>query len=186
MNKSVLIFIVIFYFLNANVKSPKTAIGSLPTPTLGNIFSGPNDIGNHNYSSSKGEGNGIILTCLGGHIDLAHVRSTADWTRYAYKIIYNELQKSSSHISFKTSVDPSIFQISVEYPKNWNSISKESQKNKIRLASKKLAKYLIFNAANWHEILTWYGYSKIRFFFRIPLCIFMGRRLFKYNGNTFS
>lgn len=168
MNKSLLILVVLFYFLNADVKSPKTAIGSLPTPTLGNIFSGPDDIGNHNYFGSQGEGNGIVFTCLGGHIDLAHVRSTADWTRFAYKIINNELKKSSSHISFKTSVDPSIFHISVNYSKTWNNLSKESQKNKIHLASKELAKYVIFHAANWHEILTWFGYSKIRFFSEYP------------------
>lgn len=163
-----LFFFVAFCFLNANKKPPKTAIGSLPTPTLGNIFSGPNDIGYHNYSGSKGEGNGIILTCLGGHIDLAHVRSTADWTRYAYKIIFNELQKTSNHISFRTTVDPSIFQINIKYPEYWKTMSKDLKKKKIHLISKELAKYVIFNAANWHEILTWFGYSKVRFFSEYP------------------
>ena len=109
-----------------------------------------------------------MFTCGAGHIDLAHVRATADWTRYAYKIIYNELTDSKSYILFKTSVDPSIFHIDIKYPENWDSITKESKKNKIHLAAKALAKYLIFNAANWHEILTWYGYSKVRFFSEYP------------------
>ena len=168
MKTGLLFFFIIFFFLNADEKYPRTAIGSLPTPTPGNIFSGPNDIGNHNFSSNQGEGNGIVFTCGAGHIDLAHVRATADWTRYAYKIIYNELTDSKSYILFKTSVDPSIFHIDIKYPENWDSLTKETKKNKIHLAAKGLAKYLIFNAANWHEILTWYGYSKIRFFSEYP------------------
>ena len=151
--------------LFAKIPLPKTAIGSLPTPTLGNIFSGPNDIGIHNYSSSYGEGNGIIYTCSAGHIDLAHVRSTADWTKYAYNLIYEELLKSSLTIPFKTSVDPSIFHIKIKYPNDWgNSLESE----KAHLVALKIAKYIIFNAANWHEILTWYGHSKFPFFSEYP------------------
>lgn len=151
--------------LFTKIPLPKTAIGSLPTPTLGNIFSGPNDIGIHNYSSSYGEGNGIIYTCSAGHIDLAHVRSTADWTKYAYNLIYEELLKSSLTIPFKTSVDPSIFHIKIKYPNDWeNSLESE----KAHLVALKIAKYIIFSAANWHEILTWYGHSKLLFFQNIP------------------
>ena len=117
--------------MHANISTPKTAIGSLPTPTLGNIFSGPNDIGVHNYSSNYGEGNGIIYTCSAGHIDLAHVRSTADWTRYAYNLIQTELLRSSETIPFKTSVDPSIFHIKIKYPNDWQTISNNNRKRVI-------------------------------------------------------
>lgn len=154
--------------MHANISIPKTAIGSLPTPTLGNIFSGPNDIGIHNYSSNYGEGNGIIYTCSAGHIDLAHVRSTADWTRYAYNLIQTELLRSSETIPFKTSVDPSIFHIKIKYPNDWQTISNKNRKRVIHLVAIKIAKYVIFNAANWHEIITWYGYSKVRFFSEYP------------------
>jgi hypothetical protein len=154
--------------VSAKIPLPKTAIGSLPTPTLGNIFSGPNDIGIHNYSSSYGEGNGIIYTCSAGHIDLAHVRSTADWTRYAYNFIKKELLKSSVKIPFKTSVDPSIFLIEVKYPNGWEDMSNNNKKIVVHLVAIKIAKYVIFNAANWHEILTWYGHSKVPFFSEYP------------------
>ena len=154
--------------LSAKIPLPKTAIGSLPTPTLGNIFSGPKDIGRHNYSSSYGEGNGIIYTCSAGHIDLAHVRSTADWTRYAYNFIHKELLKSSASIPFKTSVDPSIFHIEVKYPNDWQSMSNKNKRIGVNLVAIKIAKYVIFNAANWHEILTWYGHSKVPFFSEYP------------------
>jgi hypothetical protein len=158
------ILAILSFALSSRIPSPSTAIGSLPTPTPGMIFSGPNDIGEHNYSSSKGEGNGIIYTCRAGHIDLGHVRSTADWTRYAYDWIYHELLVSSKYIPFKTKVDPSIFHIEITYPDDWNLISLEKRQDLAHLASVKIAQYVIFHAGNWHEILTWYGHSSVILF----------------------
>lgn len=158
------ILAILSFALSSRIPSPSTAIGSLPTPTPGMIFSGPNDIGEHNYSSSKGEGNGIIYTCRAGHIDLGHVRSTADWTRYAYDWIYHELLESSEYIPFKTTVDPSIFHLEIKYPSDWESFSLDKKQNLSHLASVKIAQYVIFHAGNWHEILTWYGHRSVILF----------------------
>jgi len=161
LNLVIQIFILISFGFSEKISTPTTAVGSIPTPTPGMIFSSPGDIGKHNYSNSKGEGNGIVYTCKAGHIDLGHVRSTADWSRYAFEWIYHEILKNSDHIPFKTTVDPSIFHIEITYPDNWDVISFNSKKDIAFPAAVKLAQYVIFHAANWHEILTWHGQRKI-------------------------
>jgi len=158
------IFSIFSFILSTEISVPTTAVGSTPTPTPGMIFSGPSDIGKHNYANSRGEGNGIIYTCRAGHIDLSHVRNTADWTKYAYERIYNELLKSSANIPFKTRVDPSIFHISIKYPNDWDLFSIDQKRAIAHPASVKLAQYVIFHAANWHELLSWYGQRQLFFF----------------------
>ena len=57
-------------------------MGSYASSTMGTNFMGLGDIGKHGYRHSWWEQSGIMYTCKAGHIDMAHVRKTADWTAY--------------------------------------------------------------------------------------------------------
>jgi len=133
-------------------------MGHYPTPTIGMEFMGRNGIGVHDYLEGRGEGNGILYTCSAGHIDLAHVRAGADWTWYASHIVREKISNKTELIAFVTNVDPSIFHLEITYPHGWEVLSPGEQDETASAVSIILGQYLILQVANWHEILTWYGF----------------------------
>jgi hypothetical protein len=125
---------------------------------MGTKFNNSDDLGQHGYYYSFNEQNGIIYTCRGGHIDLAHVRKTADWTAYLAGQCYKKMMKNKNKMSFKL-IDPSQYYVSFEYPIGWKKLD-EKEKEKIAFqASIELGSYLAYTATTWHEILTWFGYK---------------------------
>ena len=70
--------------------SPRMRMGSYPTSTLGTTFLGP-DLGSHGYSYNSSEGDGIVYTCRAGHVDIIHLRISADWTAYLTMKTFNTL-----------------------------------------------------------------------------------------------
>ncbi len=140
------------------VLPPRPRRGSYATSTMGTKFNSSNKLGRHGYYYSFNEQNGIIYTCRGGHIDLAHVRKTADWTAYLASQSYKKIMKGKRKMSFKL-IDPSQYYVTFEYPKNWKLLD-ETQKVEIaHNASIELGSYLAYTATTWHEILTWFGYK---------------------------
>ena len=64
--------------------APRPRMGSYATSTPGTTFIDAMQLGNHNYEDFWSENNGIIYTCRGGHLDMAHLRIAADHVRYHY------------------------------------------------------------------------------------------------------
>lgn len=135
--------------------SPRPRLGYLPIATMGVPFPDPNNLGKHSYGLSFSENGGIIYTCKGGHLDLDHIRGSADNTRYIDKKIRSTLSKNAKGFSFSLAGDPSSHKITFTYPPNWNL---QPQKDRIiEEIALNTAPQIAFDVTTWHEILTWFG-----------------------------
>ena len=138
--------------------SPRTRMGCYPCSTLGTDFLNVEELGQHTYKFGLSEENGIVYTCGGGHIDIAHLRKAADWTAYIAAITYEELKKGETVFSFKL-MEPSLYHVEVTYPENWKDLPEQQKENIIFDTSIRLGEYFVYSATTWHEILTWFGYK---------------------------
>lgn len=140
---------------------PRMRLGTYPTSTLGATFLEPGQLGPHGYRFDGREKNGLVYTCRGGHIDVAHVRIAADWTKYLSERSYSCLMKEKSDFSFRLLVEPSKCCVNIEYPPHWYNLTEQQKENIARKGSIELGQYLAFSITTWHEILTWFGYKCI-------------------------
>jgi Protein of unknown function (DUF4056) len=145
------------YFADFDV-SPKIRIGSVPIPGIWTKFPNPYHLGRHGYGYSPGEHSGIIYTCKGGHIDLVHLRSSADWTAYLAGMCYDNMMNLRGEFTFKL-IEPSIYTVELVYPDGWEDIPIEEKGRLAREAAIETGQYLAYAAGIWHEMLTWYGYK---------------------------
>ncbi len=137
---------------------PRIRFGGYAAAIPGMTFLG-RDIGSHNYYWPFSEKNGIVYTCQGGHLDLAHRRNSIDWTAYVAAESYKHLLRKDPQFSCRMSVDRSPTHVHISYPPGWDFLSEEDRgpiAEKIALA---LGPYLTFTMVTWHEIATWYGYK---------------------------
>ena len=111
----------------------KAKVGPVPVPLYENenIVS-PAEIGPHGYDKGEltRENNGLVYTCRGGFIDLAHVRDTADNTLFlAMQIARAPLPEGllARHGRWTTAVA--------------------------------LASFIAYDLSIWHEVVTWYGWE---------------------------
>lgn len=155
--------IVLLVLSGCNV-TPNIRRGSLATTTLGipiihprPPFLNPNHLGSHSYFPNPFEKNGIVYTCDGGHIDIAHVRANADDTRYLVGKIYDCLMKQKSKLSFGLAFEQSRHIIKFEYPDYWSKLSKEEKERTARELSLEAGAYVTFYATLWHEFMSWFG-----------------------------
>lgn len=138
--------------------SPKMRIGSVPSPSFWTRFPEPDALGTHSYNYSFSERNGILYTCLGGHIDLVHLRSSADWTAYLAARSYSHMIGANPELTFKVT-EPSVYTVSFQYPDGWASLPSHQRQHIASLAAVDLGQYLTYVACVWHEIITWYGFK---------------------------
>ena len=139
---------------------PRVRFGSYPSSNIGTFFKGP-DLGTHGYCFRLSEKDGIAYTCRGGHIDVIHVRITADWTAYLTAIAYRHLMDHETSFSCKLAVDRSRSFVTLTYPENWGSLSKVEQMTIAREVAGAIGPYLAFTMTTWHEMITWYGFKCI-------------------------
>lgn len=138
--------------------SPRIRVGYLPTPTLGTVFSGPNDLGRHGYCPNLSEKNGIVYTCKAGAIDIGHARKAADWTIFLAAKTYKQIMKNETEFSFRL-YEPSRYYVTVTYPDNWMDLSRPEREKIAYEVSVGLGQYLAFTAVTWHEVITWFGFK---------------------------
>jgi hypothetical protein len=141
--------------------SPRMRFGFYPTSTLGTNWPDPEALGKHGYGVNPSERNGIVYTCRGGDIDIAHLRISADWTRYLTKKTYRRLMKNKTTFSYKLRVDRSRNYVTLTYPENWKELSEEEREAIAQEVSAALGPHLAFTMTTWHEILTWFGFKCI-------------------------
>lgn len=139
--------------------APRPRLGSYATATPGTYFRDLDVLGRHNYDNFFFEGNGIVYTCRGGHIDITHLRISADYTKYLTTEMRNNMAAGKTEFDFKLNVEPSIYHARLEYPANWDSLPQADKDAVIERAGASLGQYLAFTMTTWHEILTWYGYK---------------------------
>lgn len=153
-------FGILSAFLGAvgcNFNAPKVRVGYLPTSTPGISFPDPNNLGTHSYQFSLFEKGGIVYTCKAGHIDIDHVRGSADATKYLISRTRETLMRRKEGFSFTFTMERSAHQIKFSYPQNWDSLPKSEKESIADDISFAVGPYIAFNATVWHEILTWFG-----------------------------
>lgn len=142
---------------------PRPRLGSYATSTPGTNFLDLSTLGDHKYYDGLFEKNGIVYTCRGGHIDIAHLRIAADYTRYLYNRTKQCLLKTDRQFSFKLNVEPSRYYIRLTYPKNWKDLPAPQKEQIAEDVALELGQYLTFTMVTWHEVLTFFGYKSMAF-----------------------
>lgn len=141
----------------------RIAVGAIPLPgfSLSNIR-GPEELGPHKYnvgimtvgSSKNGrifetENNGLVYTCRGGFIDVAHIRDSADMTVYLAARIARIMETGG------------IIEMSDQGGKR-HIVLNAIDRNRIANLGRRsivisFAEWLAFQLSIWHEIQSWYG-----------------------------
>jgi len=138
--------------------SPRIRVGYLPSPTLGTVFSGPEELGQHGYRPNLSERNGIVYTCKAGAIDIGHARKAADWTVFLAAKTFKQIMKNESEFSFRL-YEPSRYYVRLTYPDNWKDMSPHDREQVAYDLSVGIGQYITFTAVTWHEIITWFGFK---------------------------
>lgn len=151
-----LVFIFcIFMAAGCRSDAPRMRLGCLPSPTPGSRFLDPDNLGDHSYSLNFFEKDGIVYTAKAGHIDVTHLRWTADYTRYLAQMTRSSLLDDADGFSFIFVPESSKHHVTFELPENWGDLSKQEKQEIAAKVSPTVGAYLAFNAATWHEIITW-------------------------------
>lgn len=137
---------------------PRIRVGYLPTPTLGTVFSGPEELGKHGYRPNLSERNGLVYTCNAGAIDIGHARKAADWTIFLAAKTFHKIMNSEAEFSFRL-YEPSRYFVRLTYPNNWKDLSQEDKERIAYEVSVGLGRYFAFVGVSWHEIITWFGFK---------------------------
>lgn len=138
--------------------SPRIRVGYLPSPTLGTVFIGPQDLGKHGYWPNFSEKNGLVYTCKAGHIDIGHTRKATDWTVFLAAKTFQNIKKNETEFSFRL-YEPSKYFVRFTYPENWKDLPQKDKEQIAYDVSIGLGQYLAFVVTNWHEIITWFGFK---------------------------
>jgi len=147
---------------------PRPRLGSYATSTLGTYFIDLTTLGRHNYDNCLSEGNGIVYTCQGGHIDIAHLRIAADYVRYLTGKTRKSLLKTDRKLTFKPNVDPSRYYVTLQYPEDWNRLPDPERERIADEVSLELAGHFTFMMVTWHEVMTFAGYKSMGFVSETP------------------
>jgi hypothetical protein len=137
---------------------PRIRPGTYATATHGVPFLDPTAIGPHSYRFSWAERNGIVYTCRGGHIDIAHVRKAADCTGYLAGLTLERLRKGETRFQCRL-IEPSLYWVELTPPPEWDRLADAERERIARDVSREFAQYVAFTALTWHEFLTWFGYQ---------------------------
>ena len=142
---------------------PRQRVGEFFGSPAGMKFLEPENLGTHRYSHGPGERNGMVYTCRGGFIDIAHVREAADRTAYLAGVSYDNLMDKEEVFSFRV-IEPSRYWVKISYPENWDGMSEDERFAIADEVSICLGQYFAHTSLIWHEILTWYGFSSVGIF----------------------
>lgn len=132
----------------------KVQLGELPIPLVRvpNIVA-PDDLGPHRYGAGAvaGEHNGLVYTCRGGFIDIAHVRDNADRALYLTLEIARALPDGVTVTMPHEGTDRTV----VVAPLPAKLLASHGRWH----IAAALAAHANHQLSNWHEIITWYGFQ---------------------------
>lgn len=138
-------------------ENPRPRPGCYAGATLGVNFLDVDSLGAHNYGSFIGENDGVVYTCRGGHIDIAHLRIAADNVYYLHHKFMRQLKAGDTELTYKLNTDPSVFVYHVTYPSNFRTLPDRQQQKIVYDLSLEMAQYGTWYMVTWHEVLTWFG-----------------------------
>lgn len=135
----------------------KARVGKVPVPFFeqANVLS-PAEIGPHGYDKGglKREHNGLVYTCRGGFIDIAHVRDNADRTIFLTTQIVRALPRGAT-IEFP---EEGTLRRVILRPVPEALLARHGRWT----VATALASWANFQLSTWHEIVTWYGWESIK------------------------
>ncbi|MEX0777157.1 MAG: DUF4056 domain-containing protein [Phycisphaeraceae bacterium] len=148
--------------------APRYRVGSLPFPGPFTLYAvaDPRELGHHAYDEPPllaGDAEierGTIYTRRAGFLDLSHVRDTADWTRFFHERIEPALLKRDPTLVIR-GADAGDYAWQFRYPPDWDSLDDVDRRALARELSIRIAQRSAHDMANWHEIISWFGYKTV-------------------------
>ena len=116
------------------------------------------ELGRHGYDKGKlaAENNGLVYTCRGGFIDIAHIRDNADRMLFLTTQIARSLP---SGFTFQLPEEGTARRVLVK-PLPEGMLARQGRWH----IATTLAEWANFQLSVWHEIITWYGWESIKGF----------------------
>lgn len=148
---------------------PKTRLGSLPFPAALSLWDAadPSDLGEHIHEAGTFEGlaessRGTVYTCKAGFVDVAHLRESADWTKFAYDEVLDALRQGKPYATFEDHYRAE-YRIALNVPEVWSRYSADARRSEEERAARVAAQRIAYLAMTWHEVATWFGERIIPF-----------------------
>jgi hypothetical protein len=145
---------------------PTFRFGSLPFHGLMlGARADPERLGEHRYWTAvrmaDGEtSRGIIYTQKAGFLDIAHIRDTADWTRYFALRVEEALEDGQTSLSLN-GPDRTRMHMRFAYPEGWESLPSFERERLIHELALRCGQEAAYAHLTWHEVITWYDYGKV-------------------------
>lgn len=133
-------------------------IGAFFGSPYGIEFPEPGQLGTHCYGGGYGERNGMVYTCSGGFIDIAHLRESADRTANLAELTFHNLMMSRTEFSFQI-IEPAYYHVKIQYPPKWNSLKFDEKAAQSEYIAVRIGQDLAQKSTVWHEIITWFGFA---------------------------
>jgi len=145
-------------------------VASVPVPAfeVQNVVD-PRELGFHTYEGGvvsrrnpsrrafvNAERNGLVYTCRGGFVDLAHVRDYADWTAFL-AVRIQALLESGGLLDLGEEAGGRFVYLEAIEPAALDAAGRPA----FAIA---VAKWLAFQLSVWHETATWYGFASVDLF----------------------
>lgn len=146
--------------------APRTRLGGLPFPGPVTLFAlaDPDHLGVTRYEAAPRlfgpdeTERGILYTSRAGFLDLAHVRESMDWTRYATLKVAAALGKRETKLDLP-GYDDCPFHLTFHYPAYWDDIPAPERRELIADLTLRIGSRVTLEAMTWHEIITWFGFG---------------------------
>jgi hypothetical protein len=150
--------------------SLRVEVAELPVPIfeVQNVVA-PDGAGRHTYDgglismrnpAQRGfvspENNGLLYTCRGGFLDIAHVRDYADWTAFL-ALRLDAMLESGALADLGDEAASRIVYVEAFSEREIASLGR-------RRIALELARWLAYQVSVWHEVATWYGYAALDLF----------------------
>ena len=136
-----------------NMPGPGGVIASQPNPTWLTEYIGEN-------ASEKMRG--IAYTCKAGHIDIAHLKKFAEFSKVYKDRAELFLRQGKTNFTFSGN-EPIKYYVNFDYPKDWNFLNKNQKLEKIEETSIRMGQYFSYLSSIGHEIITGFGWKRIWF-----------------------
>ncbi|MFA9477562.1 DUF4056 domain-containing protein [Phycisphaerales bacterium AB-hyl4] len=142
-------------------QTPPMRMGTLPYPSPFYTTADPEDLGGHRYGglSFNEAGRGLIYSERGGFIDLAHIRIIADWTWFYYQRLHDAIENETQQVTLPMNKG-SRLDVMFHYPDDWGQLACDEQAELTHKLALRISKELAWILGAWHEIATWFGYSR--------------------------
>ncbi len=165
MRKAVLVSAAILCFVTGCQTNPppRLRVGTYFGSLSGTEFADPLNLGRHCRTLGWGEKNGLVYTCRGGFIDVAHLREAADRTVYIAGLIEQAIVQHQTRLSFQL-IEPSRYHVTLGYPEHWPDLPDRRRQEIAHHLGVELAPYIAHISTVWHEMLTWFGFASTGLF----------------------